>query len=230
MTEKEDRFSSSRKHIESEHDCPGCRSPVTVCCECDNSYCPRCDEHVVLCDNKLLFAESHSASDVARAVGTLANPADKTGLQFGKIFEEEYQQYWYRRQRGGFGGYGSMKYAYFPKRVFSRRIAYRLREDGIYSSERVAHAVRLFSAFLAADIQGLTPPTRHRWYRDSVIYGKPDLRKFGGDPNLIEFKIAPLDEYARIQTTVMSWCSRRRFCSSGQRRTTIRVGLISKRR
>lgn len=67
----------------------------------------------------------------------------------------------------------------------------------------MAHTVRRFSAFLAAGIRGLTPPTRHRWYENTVIYAKSDLQRLGRD--LIEFKTTPIDEYARIQPTVMAW-------------------------
>lgn len=134
MTEKGDYVRIECDHIRT-LDCPDCGSIVIPCRECDVGYCSCCDRHVIYTDRPT-FAENHSASDVARALGTLANSANEVGLRFGKIFEEEYQQYWYRRQHGGFDGYGSLKHAYFPKREDSLRIAYRLREDDIYSSER----------------------------------------------------------------------------------------------
>ncbi|MGM0605714.1 MAG: B-box zinc finger protein [Halobacteriota archaeon] len=185
--------------------CPECDRHLPPCRECSTPYCGRCDEHVHSEDGAIEVLTDTNASEIARSIGTLASPADETGLAFGSAFESAYSHYWYRRRKGGYDGYGSLKHAYYPKRTFSKRIAAELRERNVYSDDRVAHAVRLFSAFLAADVRGLTPATKHRRAGDHVVYAKPDLERLGGSPDLIEFKTAPIDDYARVQATVMAW-------------------------
>ncbi|UPM41859.1 hypothetical protein [Halocatena salina] len=67
------------------------------------------------------------------------------------------------------------------------------------TTRSVAHTVRLFLVFLTANIRGSTPPIRHRWYENVVVYAKPDLRRTGSRLDLIGFKAAPIDECARTQ-------------------------------
>lgn len=187
------------------NECPECNRPIRPCRDCELHRCRQCNCHVRIDADATVVVPDVSASEIAHNVGTIERPADEEGLAFGKVFEEAYAKYWYRRKHGGFDGWGSLTHAYYPKRAFGRRVAAMLRDRDIYSDEYVAHAVRLFSAFLAADVRGLTPATRHRPHGNLVVYAKPDLAERSADPSLTEFKTAPIDEYARIQTAVMAW-------------------------
>lgn len=106
MTETEDRVRTDWDQPR-ELDCPRYEEPLTACRRRDGRYCSWCDRHVLRGDDGSIFAENHSANDIVQTPGTLTNPANQTELQFEKVFEEGYQQYWYRRLRGGFDGYGS---------------------------------------------------------------------------------------------------------------------------
>lgn len=185
--------------------CPECEGALNRCRDCGFYRCVRCDSHLRLENGEATVVADTNASAIAREIGTIDSPAGEVGLAFGKAFEEAYATYWHRRKRGGYDGWGSIKHAYHPKRVFGRRLAGMLRERDVYADDLVARGVRLFSAFLAADVRGLTPATIHRRRGDLIVYAKPDLRERSADPPLTEFKTAPIDEYARVQATVMAW-------------------------
>ncbi|MEM1631233.1 MAG: hypothetical protein QXX83_03815 [Thermofilum sp.] len=135
------------------------------------------------------------ASDIARLIAQ-PTPADEVMLKFGKIFEEEYSfaNYIYHR------AFNQRAVPY----LFIRKIAVRLRKEGIYSRDLVAKAYKAYSALIAAGVVGLKPKTRFRVYGSVRIAAQPDLRSFEGD-TLFEFKLCPIDTYARVQSSIFAY-------------------------
>ncbi|MEM1567159.1 MAG: hypothetical protein QXI84_01635 [Thermofilaceae archaeon] len=148
-----------------------------------------------MCCSRRRLVKVARASDIAKLIAP-PTPADEVMLKFGKIFEEEYSfaNYIYRN-------------AYNLKRVphlFIRKVAARLREKGIYSRELVVKAYKAYSALIAAGVVGLKPKTRFRAYSSIRIAAQPDLRSFGGG-TLYEFKLCPIDAYARVQSSIFAY-------------------------
>jgi len=138
------------------------------------------------------------ASDVAKLIAK-PTPASSDELKFGKIFEEEVTYAFYLRDFM-WGGVG---------RKFARKIAARMRAEGIYSRERMLRAYRMFSALLrlVGDIPARKPRSRAKAVGNVVIFAQPDLEldnEIDGC-KYIEFKTYQLDDYARAQATVFSY-------------------------
>ena len=135
------------------------------------------------------------ASDVTRM---LSRPpeASEVMLRFGKIFEEEYalanhiyMWRWYR---------------HIP-RWFARKIAARLRAEGIYSRDLVLKAYRAYAALLKAGVVGEKPRTRFRELAEKLfVAAQPDLYNESTD-TYYEFKLGPVNDYARKQAEVFAW-------------------------
>jgi len=117
-------------------------------------------------------------------------------LLFGKIFEEEYtySYFWYNR---------SVK-ARWVGRLFYRKIAWRLKEAGIYSRELMVKAIRLHATLIHNKIYGYKPKTRFKWLKNIIIAGQPDLIEEDSEIP-VEFKTYPIDDYARIQAEIFSF-------------------------
>ena len=136
------------------------------------------------------------ASDIAKL---LSKPpeGDEVSLKFGKIFEEEYalanhiySLAWNVRK--------------IP-RLFIRKVAARLRSEGIYSRELVLKAYRAYSALLRAGVVGEKPPTHFKEFKDSIfVAAQPDLYDAFTD-TYYEFKLYPINDYARAQARVFAW-------------------------
>lgn len=136
------------------------------------------------------------ASDIAQLVAP-PTPADEVMLRFGKIFEEEYS----------YANYVYYNQTFNPRAVphrFIRKVAARLREEGIYSRELVVKAYKAYSALIAAGVVGLKPKTRFRAYGSARIAAQPDLMAIGGF-TLFEFKLCPIDAYARVQSSIFAY-------------------------
>lgn len=139
------------------------------------------------------------ASDVAKL---LSQPpeGDEVSMRFGKIFEEEYALANHVYELAG--------YAQVPK-WFVRKVAARLRLEGIYRKDLVVKAYRAYAALLKAGVVGGKPPTQFREFSDSLlIAAQPDLYNESTD-TYYEFKLYPINEYARAQATVFAWVLRK---------------------
>jgi hypothetical protein len=135
------------------------------------------------------------ASDIAKL---LANPpeGDEVSLRFGKVFEEEYTLANHI--------YSETGYAHVP-RWFARKVAARLRAEGIYSRELVLKAYRAYAALLRAGVVGEKPRTRFREVTESLyVAAQPDLYDSSTD-TYYEFKLYPINDYARKQAEVFAW-------------------------
>jgi len=135
------------------------------------------------------------ASDVAKL---LSKPpeGDEVLLRFGKIFEEEYtlanhiySQAWLAQ----------------VSRWFIRKVAARLKAEGIYRRDLVLKAYRAYAALLSAGVVGEKPRTRFRKISDNIfIAAQPDLYNESTD-TYYEFKLYPINDYARKQAEVFAW-------------------------
>ena len=135
------------------------------------------------------------ASDVARM---LSKPpeASEVVLRFGKIFEEEYAL-----ANHIYLEFGS---SHIP-RWFARKIAARLRAEGIYSRDLVLKAYRAYAALLKAGVVGEKPRTRFRELAEGLmVAAQPDLYDESTD-TYYEFKFGPINDYARKQAEVFAW-------------------------
>ena len=135
------------------------------------------------------------ASDVARL---LSEPpeADEVLLKFGKIFEEGYTLANHIYPRTG--------YAQTP-RWFVRKVAARLRAEGVYSPGLVLKAYRAYAALLRAGVVGEKPRTRFRVLADDLLVAaQPDLYDESTD-TYYEFKLCPINDFARRQAEVFAW-------------------------
>jgi len=148
----------------------------------------RCDEVI-----EVLVVK---ASDIAKL---LSKPpeGDEVSLKFGKIFEEEYAlaNHIYSL---------AWNVGKIP-RLFIRKVAARLRSEGIYSRELVLKAYRAYSALLKAGVVGEKPSTHFKEFKDFIfIAAQPDLYDMFTD-TYYEFKLYPINDYARVQARVFAW-------------------------
>ncbi|MEM1601527.1 MAG: hypothetical protein QXT01_04405 [Sulfolobales archaeon] len=135
------------------------------------------------------------SSDLAKILSTPIS-GDEVSAKFGKIFEEEYTLANHIYMWSG--------YSQIPT-WFIRKIAYRLRSEGIYSKDLVVKAYRAYSALLKAGVVGEKPPTAFRHYSDSIfIAAQPDLYN-ESEKTYYEFKLYQINEYARTQTKIFAW-------------------------
>lgn len=135
------------------------------------------------------------ASDVAKL---LSKPpeGDETSAKFGKIFEEEYALANHI--------YGWTLYVHVPK-WFVRKVAARLRAEGIYRRDLVLKAYRAYAALLNAGVIGEKPETVFRNLTDNLfIAAQPDLYDESTE-TYYEFKLYPINDYARKQAEVFAW-------------------------
>jgi len=135
------------------------------------------------------------ASDVAKL---LSKPpeGDEVSLKFGKIFEEEYAL--------ANHVYSRAWYAQVPK-WFVRKVAARLRAEGIYKRDLILKAYRAYSALLNAGVIGEKPKTSFkRLTRDLFVAAQPDLYDEFTE-TYYEFKLYPINDYARKQAEVFAW-------------------------
>ncbi|MCC6032777.1 MAG: hypothetical protein LM561_01685 [Desulfurococcaceae archaeon] len=135
------------------------------------------------------------ASDVAKL---LSKPpeGDEVSLRFGKIFEEEYAlaNHVYR-------------WAWYAQisKWFIRKVAARLRAEGIYKRDLILKAYRAYAALLKAGVVGEKPRTRFKELTNSLfVAAQPDLYDETTD-TYYEFKLYPINEYARKQAEVFAW-------------------------
>lgn len=135
------------------------------------------------------------SSDLAKILSTPIE-GDEVSAKFGKIFEEEYAlaNHIYMWSR----------YSQVPT-WFVRKVAYRLRSEGIYSKELVVKAYRAYSALLKAGVVGEKPSTAFRHHSGSIfIAAQPDLYN-EYERTYYEFKLYQINEYARTQTRIFAW-------------------------
>jgi len=135
------------------------------------------------------------ASDVAKL---LSRPpeGDEVSLRFGKVFEEEYALANYI--------YSRTAYVHVP-RWFARKVAARLKAEGIYRRDLVLKAYRAYAALLKAGVVGEKPRTRFRELEEGLfIAAQPDLYDDSAD-TYYEFKLYPINDYARRQAEVFAW-------------------------
>jgi len=135
------------------------------------------------------------ATDVAKLLSE--PPAGDDVLQrFGKIFEEEYALANHIYNWAG--------YMHIP-RWFARKVAARLRAEGIYRRDLVVKAYRAYSALLSAGVVGEKPRTAFRRLENSLyISAQPDLYDENSE-TYYEFKLYPINNYARKQAEVFAW-------------------------
>jgi len=140
------------------------------------------------------------ASDIAKL---LSKPpeGDEVSVKFGRIFEEEYSL----ANHLYLSAWNTKK---IP-RLFARKVAARLKAEGIYRRELVLKAYRAYSALLNAGVVGEKPLTQFRELADSLfIAAQPDAYDEGSD-TYYEFKLYPINDYARTQTKVFAWVLQR---------------------
>lgn len=136
------------------------------------------------------------ASDVAKLIATPVQGSE-TSLKFGKIFEECYTFATYLYDR-----------TYMSKSInakFIRKVAFELKKNGIYSSENIRKAYRMYSSLLNAGIIGAKPKTVFRKvenYDDLMICAQPDLWDY---LRYYEFKTYAINDYAIAQCKIFSW-------------------------
>lgn len=135
------------------------------------------------------------ASDIAKL---LSKPpeGDEVSLKFGKIFEEEYTL--------ANHVYSRAWYTQVPK-WFIRKVAARLKAEGIYKRDLVLKAYRAYSALLNAGVVGKKPKTMFRKLTsDLFVAAQPDLYDESAD-TYYEFKLYSINDYARKQVEVFAW-------------------------
>ncbi len=135
------------------------------------------------------------ASDIAKL---LSQPpeGDEVSMRFGKIFEEEYALANHI--------YMWSSHISTPKK-FIRKVAARLKSEGIYSRELVVRAYRAYSALLKAGVVGEKPSTHFKEFKDLIfIAAQPDLYN-SSTGTYYEFKLYPINDYARTQARVFAW-------------------------
>ncbi len=135
------------------------------------------------------------ASDVAKL---LSKPpeGDEASAKFGKIFEEEYALANHIYERTW--------YVHVPK-WFVRKVAARLMAEGIYRRDLVLKAYRAYAALLNAGVIGKKPKTVFRNLTDNLfIAAQPDLYDESTE-TYYEFKLYPINDYARKQAEVFAW-------------------------
>lgn len=145
--------------------------------------------------SKTINALVVKASDVAKL---LSKPpeGDEVSLKFGKIFEEEYalanhiySQTWHTQ----------------VPRWFTRKVAARLKAEGIYRRDLVLKAYRAYSALISAGVVGKKPKTMFRKLTsDLFIAAQPDLYDESTN-TYYEFKLYSINDYARKQVEVFAW-------------------------
>jgi hypothetical protein len=168
----------------------------------DNDILDKCNESI-----EVLVVK---ASDVARL---LSKPpeSDEVSLKFGKIFEEEYTLANHI--------YSWVWYAQIS-RWFIRKIAARLRAEGIYSRELVLKAYRAYAALLNAGVVGEKPRTKFKRLSDRLfISAQPDLYDESTD-TYYEFKLYPINDYARRQAEIFAWVLEKPIVLIGLREDT----------
>ncbi len=141
-----------------------------------------------------------TSSEIARllALEPVGNEESRT---FGKVFEEEFTMATYLRERGS-----------LPRELRQRFVdsfSVHLKREGLYTKDRVRSASEMYTCLLKAGAKGHKPRTLFRELRDGVyIAAQPDLEwgpTEGAVLHYFEFKLYPLNEYARAQTRVFSW-------------------------
>jgi len=136
------------------------------------------------------------ASDIAKRLAPFEG-GDAIMAKFGKIFEEEYTLAAHL--------YEKMVFPRYIPRKFAKKVAARLKEEGIYSTDLVAKAVRAYAALLSAGAVGEKPSTEFREYEDRVfIAAQPDLYSWS-EGKYYEFKLYQLNDYARVQARIFAW-------------------------
>lgn len=73
----------------------------------------------------------------------------------------------------------------------------------------------LLYLFWKHNITGQTPPTKAKRHNNCIITAKPDLIKYDFDNLISEFKIYPLNNYAREQTKIFAWVFDNPICLYG---------------
>ncbi len=135
------------------------------------------------------------SSDLAKVLSTPIE-GDEILAKFGKIFEEEYALANHIYLRGG--------YSQTPV-WYVRKVASRLKSEGIYRKDLIVKAYRAYSALLRAGVVGEKPRTAFRHYADNIfIAAQPDLYK-ESEGTYYEFKLYPINEYARTQAKLFAW-------------------------
>jgi len=135
------------------------------------------------------------ASDVAKIL-TPPPVGDVVLMKFGKIFEEEYALANHI--------YNSTIYQQVSK-WFTRKVAARLRAEGIYRRDLVAKAYRAYSALIKAGVTGEKPRTVFKRIGEKLyVSAQPDLYDESTN-TYYEFKLYPINEYAKKQAEVFAW-------------------------
>ncbi|MEO3993797.1 MAG: hypothetical protein QN229_05805 [Desulfurococcaceae archaeon TW002] len=135
------------------------------------------------------------ASDVAKL---LSKPpeGDEVSVKFGKIFEEEYALANHIYERAWYVS---------VSKWFVRKVAARLRAEGIYRRDLVLKAYRAYAALINAGVIGEKPGTVFRNLTDDLfIAAQPDLYN-ESTKTYYEFKLYPINDYARKQAEVFAW-------------------------
>jgi len=141
-----------------------------------------------------------SASEIARALLPPSEwPSGSTEDQiFGKIFEEEFSLWCHL--------YDSMRVGPKSGRLFAAKMAQRLKEEGVYTRDRVLKAYRIAAALISAGARGETPPTMlHRLDDEHGIFYKPDLWDPWSD-EYYEFKTHPITRFDEVQSSIFALC------------------------
>ncbi|MEM4972002.1 MAG: hypothetical protein QXE01_12215 [Sulfolobales archaeon] len=135
------------------------------------------------------------ASDIAK-IFVKPSKANEVLVRFGKIFEEEYTL---ANHIHSWTGYKQIS------RWFVRKIAARLRAEGIYRRELVLKAYIAYAALIKAGVVGEKPRTRFReLVKGLFVAAQPDLYDESTD-TYYEFKLSPINNYARKQAEVFAW-------------------------
>ena len=137
--------------------------------------------------------KSLSASEVASLLAKKPNGSEEM-CKFGEIFHERFTYHEYQ-QDNWITRYGFKK--------FCRRLAAACREAGL-SEKWIRYGIRLAAAFVAAGVEGRTPPTEHVELDEGImLHAKPDLVVLSGyPPRYIELKTQPATDYDRLQCAI----------------------------
>lgn len=171
--------------------CPVCGDILKRCPDCGTPFCRECDNHIY---------REVSSSEIAKGVSPVEFNADEEALKFGKIFHEAYQEFCYRCS-----GFLDIDEKPEWKDFFLREIEDWLWDEEIYTEELVGKAIRIFEAMVNENLMGMgIPKTVHRVRNGMTVYAKADLWDPMIEP-MIEFKIGPLNDYARAQAKIQAW-------------------------
>lgn len=142
------------------------------------------------------YTSSVKSLSTSELAGLLAQKpqSNKEACIFGQIFHERFSFNEYKQHLG------PTKWGF---KRFCRRLAVACRKAGL-NAEWIKYGIRLAAAFVAAGVEGQTPPTAHMELAEGIIlHAKPDLVSYPWQSTkYFELKTQPATNYDRVQCAI----------------------------